>query len=430
MNAYHSRVGVGVPVVVCRDVDRDAPRDVQDTLYGLELILPATAIMRPMGGLVGGAWRRMPVDLDLRDSYNEDRVVFGGRSFSLAADFTAASAYEANRSEARNLGVIGTLNPLKAQEVEGVLMPRPYEPGKIPVVFIHGIASQPSTWLTAYNDLLGDPEVRRRYQFWAIRYPSGAPMAVSSRAIKRLIRETCEMLDPRGADPALKGMVIVGHSMGGIMTKAMISDTGDALWDAGFTRPLGSVAATDSARELLAEYYFLKPEPYIARAVLIAAPMGGSREAVTLPGRLTSLFIRPEDVLQPIRDRLIADNGAGLIRPYFHAKLLNGVNGLNPENPSLKVIKDAPVAPKIPVHNIIAVFNPGSNITMDRITDGVVRYPSAHLEGARSETFVRSWHACLTKPETTAEIRRILHLHLDELAAGAATAEDVGRISP
>ncbi|WP_406694621.1 hypothetical protein V5E97_26510 [Singulisphaera sp. Ch08] len=432
MNAYHSRDGMGVPVVACRYVDHDAPLDVQDTLYGLELILPATAVMRPMGNLEGGAWRRMPVHLELCDSYNQDRVAIGGRSFMMAANFTAPTAYEANRSEARNLGVLGTLNPIKAKELAGVLMPRPYEPGKIPVVFIHGLASQPSTWLTAYNDLLSDPEIRKKYQLWAVRYPSGEPMAVSSDIIKKLIRETCKKLDPMGSDQALNGMVVVGHSMGGIMTKGMISDTGDALWNAGFTRPLESVVASDSTRKMLADYYFLKPEPYIARAVLIAAPLAGSREAVTVPGRLTSRFIRPEDVLQPIRDQLIADNGVDLIQPYFRPKLLNGVNGLNPENPSLKVIKESPIAPRIPFHTIIAVLNPGSDIPMDRITDGLVRYPSAHLEGAQSEYFVRSWHTCLTKPETSAEVLRILHLHLDELAARSAPAPDdkVRRGSP
>src|SRR4051812_21388649 len=102
-------------------------------------------------------------------------------------------------------------------------------------------------------------------------------MIASSQLIKKLLRETCKKLDPAGRDAALRGMVVVGHSMGGIMTKAMISDTGDALWDAGFTRPLGSVVASESMRALLADYYFLKPEPYISRAVLIAAPLAGSR---------------------------------------------------------------------------------------------------------------------------------------------------------
>ncbi len=423
MNAYHSRPGLGVPIVTFREVDREAPLDVQDTLYARELILPATALIRPAGSLQGGQWRLVPVHLDLRDSYNEEQVAIGGQSFPLAANFTAPVAYEANRSEARNLGVVGTLNPVKVRELAGVLMPRPYEPGKIPVIFIHGLASQPSTWLAAFNDLQGDPEIRKKYQLWAVRYPTGEPMLISALTIKKLIRETRQKIDPAGTDETLTRMVMVGHSMGGIMTKALISDTGEDLWNAGFTRPLDQIVTSEETRSKLAAIFHLKPEPYIARAVLIAAPLGGSREAITLPGQLTSRLIRPDDDLTPIREQLMADNGEEVIQEFFRPKLLNGVNGLRPDNPNLRVIKNSPVPPEVPYHTIIAVLNRGTNVPADRITDGVVRYPSAHLDGAQSEAFVNSWHGCLAKPDTSAEVLRILHLHLAELAARSSPTQ-------
>ena len=49
--------------------------------------------------------------------------------------------------------------------------------------------------------------------------------------------------------------------------------------------------------------------------------------------------------------------------------------------------------------------------------DGVVAYRSAHLEGAASELVVRSSHSTQSEPATIQEMRRILHVHGDALAA-------------
>ena len=426
MNVYHKRPGFGVPIVASRRVDKDAPLDVQDTLYPRELELPATVVIRPEGPLAGGAWRSLPVWFEVHDSYNEAQVTLGAQSLPLAADFSTPIAYAANRSEVRNLGIIGTVNPVKAIELAGVIMPRPYEPGKIPVVFIHGLASEPSTWLAAYNDLIGDPEIRKRYQLWSVRYPSGEPLLASALTIRKSIRETYAKLDPSGADPALKGMIVVGHSMGGIMAKLLVTNSGDAFWNATFTRPFTEVNAPGEMRTLLADHYFMSAEPYITRIVFIASPHRGSRMATALPGRLSSSLVRADDQFTKGRKAFIELNGIETVQSYFRGSMLNGVSGLSPDNPNLKANGSLPIPRGIPYHNIIAVLNHGSDVPLDRINDGVVYYTSAHLDGAQSEMFVRSWHGCLDKPETAKEVARILRQHLAELdAKGGAT-----RISP
>ena len=51
----------------------------------------------------------------------------------------------------------------------------------------------------------------------------------------------------------------------------------------------------------------------------------------------------------------------------------------------------------------------------DVITDGIVPYHSAHLDGAVSEKIIKGGHSIHLEPEAVLEVRRILRLHLQEL---------------
>ena len=75
-------------------------------------------------------------------------------------------------------------------------MVQPYEPGKIPVLMVHGLWSTPMTWMEMFNDLRSQPEIRDHYQFWFYLYPTGQPFWLSAaRLAPRPGR------GPRGARP-------------------------------------------------------------------------------------------------------------------------------------------------------------------------------------------------------------------------------------
>ncbi len=90
------------------------------------------------------------------------------------------------------------------------------------------------------------------------------------------------------------------------------------------------------------------------------------------------------------------------------------------DSPLLKAIGAHPIASHIAYHSIIATIHPG--LPRDSMTDGFVRYTSAHLDGAVSEAIVSSTHVCVeADPEVIAEVRRILAEHRDEARAEAPT---------
>jgi hypothetical protein len=85
----------------------------------------------------------------------------------------------------------------------------------------------------------------------------------------------------------------------------------------------------------------------------------------------------------------------------------NGVTSLSPKNATLKVLDTLPI--RAPYNSIIGDRGRGDT---PNSSDGVVPYRSAHLDGAQSEKIVPGLHASCELPQTIAEIRRILILHL------------------
>jgi pimeloyl-ACP methyl ester carboxylesterase len=54
----------------------------------------------------------------------------------------------------------------KTESKSGLYLLEPYDPNRIPVVFVHGLLSSGYTWLNVSNAVRADPEIRRRYQVW------------------------------------------------------------------------------------------------------------------------------------------------------------------------------------------------------------------------------------------------------------------------
>jgi pimeloyl-ACP methyl ester carboxylesterase len=115
---------------------------------------------------------------------------------------------------------------------------QPYEPGEIPVVFIHGTASSAGRWADLLNDLQSDPILRKRFQFWSFSYSTGNPVWYSALQLRSALNAALRKLDPSDRDPALHHIVLVGHSQGGLLAKFLVIDSGPHLWDAFSTRPL------------------------------------------------------------------------------------------------------------------------------------------------------------------------------------------------
>ena len=384
--------------------------------------LPMTAVLRldaPRRQLV---MRDLHATLDLYNTYDVPRTTIGGKTVPLEADDTAVLAYVLASPEIweRELkaffsGVFSEGAPTQLASID------PYRAGRIQVVFVHGTASSVGRWADMVNDLLDDPRIRDRYQFWFFTYDTGNPVLYSALLLREALRDAVQKLDPTGKDPALSEMVIIGHSQGGLLAKALVVDTGDRLWDAIAYKPIDRVDLSSEERDLLRRAVFIEPLPNVRRVVFIATPHRGSYlteyPLAELVGRFLTLPVR---VVRTAAD-LARNRGDFKIDP---SKLGSGsLFGMTPSNPVTQTMADTPVAPSVHANSIIAVAGNGP---VEGSSDGVVKYSSSHLDGVDSEYIVRSGHSVQSNPYAIEEVRRLLLLH----AIDACTRIPCGNPTP
>lgn len=398
--------GVGVPLVaVSHFPDREAS---PERYYPERTRLPATAVLQPGGPLRDGAWRSRPSTLTLHDPAGESTLA--PANLTIASDLTTPMAHQFLISPLKQLTWGGLLRPEDFTSMPGILLPGPHQPGKIPVLFVHGLWSSPDAWLIMSNSLQADPWVREHYEFWYAYYPTGASLMASAVRLRAALHDVRTAIDPRHADPALDRMVVVGHSLGGVLTKQLIQSSGDRLEKALFTRPFDQVRMSPESREMLGRFLYFEPEPSVRRVVFIAAPHRGSNTANAFIGRSASMLVRRSETLGAVHADVIARNGPEAVQPAYRRRLPNSVDNLQWDSPILKALSESPIAPDVPYHSVVANLFPDGPPAF--WTDGVVQYESAHLDGSQSEIVVKHNHFANVTPEATAEVRRILKLHL------------------
>ncbi len=347
---------------------------------------------------------------------DESRTVkIDGRVEPLESDPTAALAYQLEGSPLYDAEITGFLRGgilrgllPRDRAQDGLFMLQPYKPGKIPVVLVHGTASSPARWAELVNELEGDARIRDRFQIWVFIYDSGNSIGYSAGRLRAALTAAAHEFDPQGKDLALRNMVVIGHSQGGLLTKLTAVDSGTRFWDRNSDKPFDAIQVDPETRTLLQQSLFFTPLPFVGRVVFIATPHHGALLAsgrigalatwlVTLP---VDLFGRAAEAVTLVGDEKLQKV---LRRPP------TAVDNMNPENPGLQILQSIPVDPRTPAHSIICIEGDGPKEEGD---DGVVAYASAHIDEAVSEKVVRWDHSCQGQPEVIEEIRRLLLEHL------------------
>jgi pimeloyl-ACP methyl ester carboxylesterase len=293
-------------------------------------------------------------------------------------------------------------------EPTGLSLLRPYRRGRIPVVLIHGLWSNPWSWARMVEGLEADGTLRDRYQFWTFGYSTGDPLPYSATLLRHDLDEVRRKLDPDRSDAAFDRMVLVGHSMGGLLAKMMVQESGTRLWRLVSDRPVEDLGGDPADRELFRRALIFRPRPEVRRVVFIATPHRGSRLDRGGLERLGSRLVRLPDPLRAAHQRLIARNGPEFFTERFLKGLPTSIDELEWQSPILVGLGELGLAPTITAHSIIAdrrdPARAGGN-------DGLVPYESAHLDGVASESLVSSGHLCQDHPGVIREIRRILEDH-------------------
>jgi pimeloyl-ACP methyl ester carboxylesterase len=297
------------------------------------------------------------------------------------------------------------LRPDDPRFATGIYLIHPYDPNKVPIVFIHGLLSSPISWQILINDLRADPKILEHYQPWFFLYPTGQPVLESAAQLREDLQATQRLFDPQGISVPSHHVVVIAHSMGGLLAHTLVSDSGDRLWNVFATRPLNSLSLSASEKDSLLRYFFFRHQAAIDRVIFLAVPHRGSRLAGGILGSIGNRLIRhSQNPAQTIRK--LAAQYPGILSPYFARVNVRGgptsLFWLAP-NPLLSRLAALPI--KVPFHSIIG--NRGIDKGVDS-SDGVVPYRSSHLEGAESERIVPAGHDLISNPATVAEIKRIL----------------------
>lgn len=407
--------GLGVPLIGVRDEGalRHAVAG-QSQTYPLVIGFPITAFVRFDGDLAAVDKAGFRV-VEMHNPLTERSILVRGQEVPLEADLSAPLAYSLAHTDFKQEILAGFVDAAKVESRAGIYLFEPYQPGKIPVLMVHGLLSSPLTWAGMYNDLHADPEIREKYQFWFFLYPTGLPWLSSADLLRTKLNELCQRLDPHGEDRALNHVVCIGHSMGGLVSKMLTIDGGDEFFRLASSKPLSTLKTDAGTRLDLQRLFYFEPVHGVERVVFIGTPHHGSRLVQTPLGSLADDLIHLPGRLVRETQALVPVNGLG-----WRTKLPTSVDLLSPHSPALELLAARQPPPSVHYHSIIGQAPKSSSLRRldlvvgaeDQQTDGAVPYWSAHLVNAESEVVVPADHLRIqSHPQSVREVRRILMGH-------------------
>ncbi|MDH2102887.1 alpha/beta fold hydrolase [Acinetobacter ursingii] len=372
--------------------------------------LSATIVARPVKAeSVDDIINSPNITVQVMDPYRTENVDIAGKSYPLAANFSAP--YGLWLAE-NNLGAAAYLSLIDREErltMPHLYMLEPYNPNKKVIVLVHGLASSPEAWIALTNDIMGDSILREHYQVWQVFYSTNMPILESRFQIYALLKQAFGALNPN--DPADKDAVLIGHSMGGIISRLLVSNADISQSALSMMSPYQQ--AKLKKHPIVSERLKIQPITNFDRAVFMSSPNRGTdfadlwftraaRKIIKLPGAflgavtdtITNQDIDAKDILTRI--------DKGLIQ--------NGPSDLSHKSKFMALTEDINPPKGFVFHSIIG--NKTNSKDPDVMTDGIVPYKSAHLDGATSEVIIKGGHSIQETPEAVLELRRILRQHL------------------
>lgn len=371
-----------------------------------ELFVARNGFFTPLTALV--TWRAPhAAEIAFYNPLKNDDVRVDGRKVPLAADYTAAIAAQLSRQRTQGVDLVGFLRPQALFPDFGIFMQQPYDPTKIPIVFTHGLMSRPAAFRETLNSLQADPAIRSRYQFWYFRYPSGLPTMVTAARLRRDLDRALQHYDPQRKNPAFENTVLVGHSMGSIISNMQIRDRTD-LRPKLFTDPAKLTTFGTELDEVVEELFRKPPAPQVSMVIFICGPHRGSNLAINPVARLFATLVAiPRDFAALAPGRTLSgltDVGRSLAQGAPQS-----INSLSPRNKSLGMTLELPVKPGVTMASIIGDRGRGDS---PNSSDGIVPYWSSHIPSVASEKIVPYNHDAQDRELTIAEVRRLLLAHV------------------
>jgi pimeloyl-ACP methyl ester carboxylesterase len=328
----------------------------------------------------------------------------------IAANYTATLAvlFSHTRKVASSAAV-SFFEPDYPGFATGIYLINRYDPNKIPILFIHGLISSPISWQNLINDLCSDPKILEHYQPWFFRYKTGQPVLESAEKLREDLHATLRLFDPKGTAVASHHIVIIAHSMGGLLAHTLVSDSADALWSGFADKPFNSLSLSASEKHLISGYFFFCHQPCIDRVIFLAVPHRGSRLAAGITGSIGNRLIgRSKTAAEAVKELAAEDPGI-LNRYYARVNARGGPTSLFSLAPNPLLDRLAALRIVVPFHSIIGDRGLDGG---KHSSDGVVPYNSSHLAGAESEKIVPAGDTVFSNEAAVLEIKRILEENL------------------
>ena len=411
---HYRTFGLGVPLIAV--YSRDSTADPAAEYYAPGMSVPVTAFLR----VVPEHERRRghnthECELEFYNPIATSNIRIGRRRVPLQTDITTPLAYSLNDPQLQkvNAPTRGLLDVQRSSEVQGLYMLEPYDPYKIPVLMVHGIWSSAITWMEMFNDLRGDPRIRDNYQFWFYLYPTGQPFWISATQLRGDLQTARSALDPHQQSSSLEQMVLVGHSMGGLLAKMQAIESGDDFLRLVTDQDITDLDVEPDVRAKLQKALYFHPDPSVRRVVTIATPHRGSNFSNRTTQWLGRRLIHLPDMVEQNIDNIVRNN-RNLIRKRGVLQIRTSIESLAPDSPVLPVVLAAKRAPWVKYHNVVGrLADEGVVGRVAGDSDGIVRAESARLDDADSQIEVPADHTSVHQhPKTVLELQRILLSHL------------------
>ena len=435
--------GIGVPLIAVRK--SHAGEGPIEKFYPEGLSFPITALLRVTSPTIvqsRNSQHRHPCVLELHDPLDSTDIDLNARKVPLQSDLSTPLAYflENPKFREQTNSTLVLTDPRKTEKMRGVYMLEPYDPNRIPVVMVHGLWSSPLTWMPMFNDLRSFQELRRNYQFWFYQYPTGQPFWISATQMRSDLFELRRTLDPDLVHPVLDEMVLVGHSMGGLVSRMQTLESGEEFWRILSDEPFDKVKGDEVERQRLAASLFFHPNSAIKRVVTIGTPHRGSNYSNDYTRWVGRKLIKLPSSITDIGNSLVRQN-PDLFRNTELVTTTTSIDSLSPQSPIFPTMLRARTAPWVKYHNIIGVVHKSNWFGGEaELSDGIVEVKSAHMDDVISEILVEARHQDIhSKPRAILEVRSILVEHLRELCSQPALANilevpnnwyDANRVSP
>ena len=352
-------------------------------------------------------FNRRRCDIEFLDPLSVGHISVDDRSLPSAADFTAPLALGLSREHPEKVAMPGVARPAE--------ICRQGSPYTGPTIRSEKDSSTFRSRSSVHARDVGSNAEQRFGPTLSCGATTRSGCSITQAVILSHTQPCCSGAQLNTLDKAFpnhRPIVLVGHSMGGILSRLMITDScGDKVWRYFFGTLPSQTKLSSESKALLREALIFKPQPDVGRVIFISTPHRGSMIAQGPIGRIASSMIRKSAEFVRLGPEIlqasVVQEDPGVMKLN---RMPNSIDTLSPNDPFVKIINTLPLEKSVPYHSIIGDRGRGDT---PNSSDGVVPYWSSHVGGAKSEKIVPSDHGANQNPEGIAEVIRILKEHTE-----------------